>query len=169
MLHAEVSGCAKGEGGNRGVGTEKALIVAVVGYAVCAVGIIIDETEIVGCPGKDLGELAQVIKAVGYRPGSVGFVAVWRYWSGCLAVNDSIRSESGRGVNSKHCSETRGVYVSFATIALNGVLHPVEEECVPQEVEQLSIGHGRHIRLEIKEVEIGLVIDFFALRNWHFV
>ena len=46
MLHAEVSGCAKGERGNRGVGAEKALIVAVVGYAVCAVGIIINEAEI---------------------------------------------------------------------------------------------------------------------------
>ena len=48
-----------------------------VGYAVCAISVIIDEAEIVGFSRENLGELTQVIKAVGYRPGFTGFVAVW--------------------------------------------------------------------------------------------
>ena len=64
MFHAEVSDCAEGERGDRGIGTEKALIVTVVGYAVCAVGVVIHETEIVGCSSEDLRELTQMIKAL---------------------------------------------------------------------------------------------------------
>ena len=64
MLHAEVSNCAEGERGDRGVGTKKALIVAMVRYAVCAVGVIVDEAEVVGRSSEDLREMAQMIKAV---------------------------------------------------------------------------------------------------------
>ena len=87
MLHTEVSGCAEGERGNRRVATEEALIIAVIGYTVCTVGIVVDEAEIVRCFGENLCELAQMVKAVGYRAGSAGFVAVWRCGFGCLAVN----------------------------------------------------------------------------------
>lgn len=86
MLHAEVSRCAEGERGDRGVGTEEALIVAVVGYAVCAVGVVVDKAEVVGCSGEYLGELAKMIKAVGYGARSAGFVPIWRDWVGCLAI-----------------------------------------------------------------------------------
>lgn len=64
MLHAEVSDRAEGERGYRGVRTEKALIIAMVGYAVCAIGVVIYEAEVVGCSGEDLCELAQMIKAL---------------------------------------------------------------------------------------------------------
>lgn len=87
MFQTEVSGCAEGERGDRRVATEEALIIAVVGYTVCAVGIVVDEAEIVRRFGENLGELTQMIKAVGYRAGSAGFVAVWRCRFGCLAVN----------------------------------------------------------------------------------
>ena len=82
MLHAKIPGCTEGERGNRRVRAEEALIVAVVGYAVCAVGVVIDEAEVVGPIGEDLRELAQMVEAVGYRAGRAGFVAVWRYWFG---------------------------------------------------------------------------------------
>lgn len=170
MLHTKVSGCAEGERGDRGVGTEKALIVAMVGNTVCAVGVVVDEAEIVGCFGEDLGELAQMVKTVGHRAGSAGFVAVWRYRFGCLAVNEAaICGERRRGINPEYRGETRSVYMSLGTIALNGVLHPVEEEEIPQKFEQLSFSNGRDIRLEVEEVEIGLIIYFVALRSWHFV
>lgn len=170
MLHAEVSGCAEGEGGDRGVGTEKTLIVAVVGYAVCAVGVVVDEAEVVGCSSEDFCELAQIVKAVRNGTWSTGLVAVWKDWLGCLAVDEgAIWGERGRGVDAIYRRETRCVYTSLVTIALNGVLHPVEEERIPQKFEQLSFGCGRDIRLEVEEIEIGLVIDFVALRSWHFV
>lgn len=170
MLHAEVSGCAEGERGDRWVGAEKALIVAVIGYAVCAIGVVVDEAEIVGCSGEDFGELAQMIEAVGYWAGGAGFVAVWKYCFGCLAVNEgAIWDECGRGVDAKYSRKTWSVYMSFGTIALDGVLHPVEEERLPQEFEQLSFGDARYVRLEVEEVEIGLVINLFTLRSWHLI
>ena len=169
MLHAEVSGCTKGERGDRGVGTEKTLIVAMVGYAICAVGVVIDKAEVVGCSGKDLGELPQMIEAMGYRTGSAGCVAVWRYRSGRLAVNEgAIWGETRRGIDAKYRRETRSINPSFGTVALNGVLHPVEEERFPPEFEKLSFDHRGNIRLEVEEVKIGLIIDFFALRSGHF-
>lgn len=76
MLHAEVSGRTEGERGNQRAGTEKALIVAVVGYAVCTVGVVVHEAKIVCCSSEDLGELTQMIEALGYGSGSAGFVAV---------------------------------------------------------------------------------------------
>ena len=59
--------------------------------------------------------------------------------------------------------------MGFGTIALNGVLNPVEEERVPQKCEQLSFDDARDIRLEVEEIEMGLVIDFLAWRSGHLV
>lgn len=59
--------------------------------------------------------------------------------------------------------------MGFITIALDGILDPVEEECNPQEFEQLSFNRGRYIGLEVEKIEIWLVIDFFAWRMWHFI
>lgn len=47
-----------------------------VGYAVCAVGVVVNEAEIVTRSGEDFGELAQMIKAVGDGAGSAGFIAL---------------------------------------------------------------------------------------------
>lgn len=59
--------------------------------------------------------------------------------------------------------------MGLGTIARDGVSYPVEEERIPQELEQLSFDRGRNVRLEVEEVEIGLSIDFCALRSWHLV
>ena len=59
--------------------------------------------------------------------------------------------------------------MSVGTIALNGVLYSVKEEVVPDKLEQLSFNCGWDVRLEVKEVEIGLIIDIFALRSRHVV
>ncbi len=59
--------------------------------------------------------------------------------------------------------------MSVGTIALDGVLYPVEEEVVPQELEQLSFNCGWDVRLEIEEVEIGLIVDIDAWRSRHVV
>ncbi len=59
--------------------------------------------------------------------------------------------------------------MSVGTIALNGVLYPVEEEVVSQELEQLSFNCGWDVRLEVEEVKIGLIIDIVALRSRHVV
>lgn len=77
--------------------------------------------------------------------------------------------ESGRSINSKNCRETGSIYMSFGTIALDGVLYSVEEELIPQELEHLSFDHRRDIRLEVKKVKIGLVIYFAALTSWPFI
>lgn len=149
MFHAKVSRCAEGERGDRGVGTEEALIVAMVGYAVGTVGVVVDEAEIVGRSGEDLGELAKMIKAVGYGARSAGFVSIWRYWFGRLAVNEgAIWGERGRGINAKHRRKTRSIYMGVGTIALDSVLHSVEEERTSQEVKQISLNALGYIRLE---------------------
>ena len=141
-----------------------------VGYAVCTVGVVVDEAEIVTRSGEDFGKFAQIIKAVGDGAGSAGFITLWGYWFACLAVNEcAIVEEGGRGINSKNRRETRSIYMSFGTIALDGVLYSVEEERIPQEFEHLSFDHRRDIRLEVKEVEIGLVIYFAASTSWPIV
>lgn len=58
--------------------------------------------------------------------------------------------------------------MSFSTITLNGILHPVEEERTPQEFEQLSFNSRRYIGLEVEKVEVRLIIYLFALRGWCF-
>ena len=59
--------------------------------------------------------------------------------------------------------------MGFSTIALDGVLDPVEEECISQKFEQLSFNRGRYIGLEVEKLEVRLVIDFLAWRMWHFI
>ena len=76
MLHAEVPNRAEGERGDCGVGAEESLVVAVVGYAVRAVGVVVDEAEVVGSAGEYFGELAQMVEAVGDGAGGAGLVAV---------------------------------------------------------------------------------------------
>ena len=49
--------------------------------------------------------------------------------------------------------------MGIGTIALDGVLHSVEEEGIPQEFEQLSLDDGWDVRLKIEKVEMGLVVD----------
>ena len=87
MFHAEVSSCTEGERGDGGVRTEETFVVAMVGYAVGAGCIIIHQAKVVSRFGKDLGELAQMIKTLWYGAWSRGFIAVWWYRFGCLAID----------------------------------------------------------------------------------
>ena len=99
-----------------------------IGYTVCAVGIVVDEAEIIGCPREDLRELAQMIKALRERAGFACLIAVCGYWFGCLAVDKgAIRGEGGRGVDPEYGRIAGSIDLSFSTIALNGILHSVEE------------------------------------------
>lgn len=48
------------------------------------------------------------------------------------------------------------------------VLHPVEEKLSAQELEQIPFDAFRYVRLEIQQVQIGLVVDLFALSGRYF-
>ena len=111
-----------------------------------------------------------MIEVLRNRAGFACFIAVWIYRFGCLAVHEgAIRGEQGRGVDSEYCGITGSINVSFSTIALNGILDPVEEQRTPQEFKQLSCSRGWDVGLEVEKVEVGLVMNFSALRSWDLI
>ena len=82
VLHAKVSDCTERKRGDRGFRTKKSLIVAVVGYAVCAVGVVVDEAEIVGCFRENLGKSAEMVKALRYGTRGRGReLLIWMFGS----------------------------------------------------------------------------------------
>jgi len=62
----------------------------------------------------------------------------------------------------------RCIDVRLNASSLDLVLHSVEEELPAQEVEQFSLNTRRDVWLEVKKVEIRLVIDPLAFACWHF-
>ena len=53
-----------------------------------------------------------------------------------MAVDEeAVWGEGGGGVDAEYGRESGCVYVGLGTVALDGVLHPVEEERVPEEFE----------------------------------
>ena len=51
-----------------------------VGYAVCAVGVVVYQAEVVGRAGEDFRKAAEVVEGLreGPRSADTGFVTVWR-------------------------------------------------------------------------------------------
>ena len=97
MLHEEIAFCAEREGGDGWGGTEEALVVAVVGDAVGAGGVVVYEAEVVGGGGEDLGDLAQFVEAVGDWARFAAAVAVGWDGSGSLAVEEGAVGGEGGG------------------------------------------------------------------------
>ena len=64
MLHAEIPLCAEGETGNGRQGTKETLIVAVVGDAVGAGGVVVHEAEVEPAARRLLRRQSQDIKAL---------------------------------------------------------------------------------------------------------
>ena len=79
MFHTKIARGAEGEGGDGGVGTKKAFVVAVIGDAVCAVGVVVYKTEVVGGASENLCQLTEVIQALRNGSWFACLVAVWRY------------------------------------------------------------------------------------------
>ena len=75
VLHEEVPRRAEGEGGDGRVGSEEALVVAVVGDAVLAGSIVVHKAEVVGCTCENLRRLAELVEAVGDATGGASAVA----------------------------------------------------------------------------------------------
>ena len=80
-----------------------------------------------------------------------------------MAVNEVTgRGEEGRGVDAKDSGEAGSVDLGFFAVALYRILDAVEEEVLPEEIEEGQGGGGRDVRLEVEEVEGGLVVNFFT-------
>ena len=47
MFHEKVALCAQGKGSDCGLKAKEALVVAVIGYAVCSSRVVVDKAEIV--------------------------------------------------------------------------------------------------------------------------
>ena len=72
------------------------------------------------------------------------------------------RGEKGRGVDAEDGGEAGSVDLGFFAVALYRVLDAVEEEVLAEEIEEGQGGGGGDIRLEVEEVEGGLIVDFFT-------
>ena len=72
------------------------------------------------------------------------------------------RSEEGRGVDAEDGGEAGSVDLGFFAVALYCVLDAVEEEVLPEEIEEGEGGGGGDVRLEVEEVEGRLMVDFFT-------
>lgn len=66
MFHTEIPPCAQRKTGDGRLGAKKALVVAVIGYAVCAGSVVIHQAKIVFCACRLLCDLAELVKAGSY-------------------------------------------------------------------------------------------------------
>ena len=72
------------------------------------------------------------------------------------------RGEEGGGVHAEDGGEAGSVDLGFFAVALYRVLDAVEEEVLAEEIEEGQGGGGGDVRLEVEEVEGGLMVDFFT-------
>ena len=72
------------------------------------------------------------------------------------------RGEEGGGVDAEDGGEAGSVDLGFFAVALYRVLDAVEEEVLAEEIEEGQGDGGGGVRLEVEEVEGGLLRDFFA-------
>ena len=171
MFHEEIAFCAEGEGGDGGVGAEEALVVAVVGYAVRARGVVVYEAEVVGCGREDFGYFAEVVEAVGDGAGFAGWVFFgWDRFGGC-GVEDgggAIRGEFGGFVEAEDGGVAGGVDCCFDGASFDGVLDAVEEELAAEEGEEVAFDAFGDEGLEVEEIEVRLVVNDLAFRGGDF-
>lgn len=101
-LHQEIALRSEGEGCDGGVGTQEALVVAVVGYTIRAGRVVVHETEVVGRVGEDLGDLSELVEAVRDRAGFAGAVVVCRGWFRGVCIDErAIGRERGGFVHAE--------------------------------------------------------------------
>ena len=72
------------------------------------------------------------------------------------------RGEEGGGVYAEDGGEAGSVDLGFFAVSLYCVLDAVEEEVLAEEIEEGQGGGGGDVRLEVEEVEAGLMVDFFT-------
>lgn len=68
MFHEKVSLGAQREGRDGWIGSQEALVIAVIRDAVCAGRVVIDQAEIIRRACDDLGHLAELIETLRDRP-----------------------------------------------------------------------------------------------------
>ena len=72
------------------------------------------------------------------------------------------RGEEGGGVDAEDGGEAGSLDLCFFAVALYCVLDAVEEEVLAEKIEEGQGGRGGDVRLEIEEVEGGLMVGYFA-------
>ena len=72
------------------------------------------------------------------------------------------RGEEGGGVDAKDSGEARSVDLGLFAVALYHILDAVEEEVLAEEIEEGEGGRDGDVRLEVEEVEGGLMVNLFT-------
>ena len=65
-------------------------------------------------------------------------------------------------------SLSRRVYSRFGRSAFDVVLDSVEKELLSKEFEEVALDILGYVWLEVKEIEVGLVVDLLSFRCWYF-
>ena len=101
-----------------------------------------------------------MIEAVGNGSRRAGFVPVFRNgFGGVTILKGPFRREDGGIVDSEHGGEAGCVDLGVSAPAFDIVFHSVVEERAPEEVEEGRFDGLRDARLEVEEVEVGLMGD----------
>ena len=141
------------------LGTKEALVVAVVRYAVFAVGVVVHQAEVVFMARARLGQLPQCLQTCGQwaRRTCVCFL---RQGLLCLCIEEDgwvRRREECRFIEPENGGESGGVYDCFDGAALDGVDDAVEGEGGAEEFEEGGGRRGWDVGVEVEEVEVGRV------------
>lgn len=115
MLHEEVARGAERDGGDAGVRAEEALVVAVVGDAVVAVGVVIDQAEVETRPRRHFRRPAQAVQTRRDWTRPAGAVTARERRDrvpGVRVDEGAVREEAGAAVDAENGGAVR-VEISF--------------------------------------------------------
>lgn len=164
MFHEEITLGAEREGGDGRARAEEALVVAVVGYAVGAGGVVVDEAEVVCGVRQDFCDPVQLVEAVGQRARVAGWVFVRGYGLGGRCFEEISRGrEAGGLVDAEDGCVAWSVDLCFCASSLDFVLYSVEKQATSKELEQVFRDSFGNIWLKVEEIEVWLVINGLAV------
>lgn len=165
MLHQKVSLGSESKGRNRWLRAEEPLIITMVGDAVVAGSVIIHQSKVELTPSCVLRQSPQHVKALRQWPGSA-FIRIARNRFASGGVDDIATRIKLRGIiHSKDGGKSRRIDQCLDTTPFDGIFDAVEEELLAKELEKVTMNVLGYIWLIVKEVEVGLVVDYSSFRR----